>query len=93
MDVYSLGRTLLHMLTGYPITAPIYRTVECTRSFDEGSQGGGGGCCGGGAQLHTVRLRDLSADARAMLEGLTKADCDQRPTISECLQLSFVKRE
>ena len=34
-DIYSLGRTLLHMLTGYPPGHAVYRAVECGRELRE----------------------------------------------------------
>ena len=95
VDVYSLGRTLLHMLTGLPPSSAVYRHVNTSTALVEGAGGiggaGGGSCCGGSPVVRMIGLRDLSADACAMLDALTRADCAQRPDANACLQLAFVR--
>lgn len=95
VDVYSLGRTMLAMLTGLPPGSAVYRHVNTATALVEGGGGlggaGGRGCCGGSSSLRMFGLRDLSADARAMLDALTKAECAERPDANACLQLAFVR--
>ena len=104
-DVYSLGRSLLQMLTGHGPGHPVYQSLECGSDLrdeeppatdDEDDQGAAGCCCGGGGggrpapKRRAVRLEELSPEAREMLSALTRADPAMRPTVDTCLALPFL---
>ena len=82
IDVFALGRTLLHALTGM-----LGGQMDAVDEVDAGC-----GCCGG-APSHAsfvVPLSKLSSEAQDTIGQMTRKDWSLRPTMRDCFRLPLL---